>query len=412
MRKARPLGLSADGLALIVVTDTGETIEVPADERLRAAIRDDRPRLGQLEIDMEPTLRPREIQQRIRAGVSLADVALAAGVPPERIEGFAAPVLAEREHVAGLAADAHVRKAGEHVAQRTLRAVVTERLLSRGIDPDSVDWDAWRNPDRLWSVTVSYASGTAHHQALFIYDAQGRFSTAANDDARWLVGDSTPSHGPQPGKRRHTQEEEVEGEEPTLDLSTQRDDQMAIIRAIQPVTTGRTTPRPGNLRPVPASETAAVEVEGEETEDAYAEGELAEVDGVYDIVSPKSSNLDVLYDMLASFDEDSVQIYSGLISPADAPLAGPPVLDEQAAPVEPEVPTTTVAPKPPKARAPKAAKPAPLPEPEQLSLLEAVTEEGPTEPTQPIAKTGKKRAHVPTWDEIMFGGPSRNNPQG
>ncbi len=48
-----------------------------------------------------------------------------------------------------------------------------------------------------------------------------------------------------------------------------------------------------------------------ELDDAYAEGELAEVDGVYDIVPSSESGLDVLYDMLSSFDEDSVQIYAG-----------------------------------------------------------------------------------------------------
>lgn len=61
-------------------------------------------------------------------------------------------------------------------------------------------------------------------------------------------------------------------------------------------------------------------------EDAFREGELTEVDGVYDIVPGRSADMDVLYDMLASFDEDSVKIYSGLIHPlGDEP--GPVALD-------------------------------------------------------------------------------------
>ena len=103
MRTARPLGLTPDGTSLLVVTSDGEHIAVTADERLRAAIRDDRARLGQLEIDMESSLRPREIQARIRAGESLEEVARDAGMPVERVQAFAGPVLAEREHVVGLA---------------------------------------------------------------------------------------------------------------------------------------------------------------------------------------------------------------------------------------------------------------------------------------------------------------------
>lgn len=347
MRTARPVGLTADGSALIVVTDSGENISVPADERLRAAIRDDRPRLGQLEIDMEPTLRPREIQQRIRAGESLADVAAAAGVPAERIEGFAAPVIAEREHVASLAADHPVRRVGDSPsAHRSLRTIVTDRLLSRGVDPDTLTWDSWRNPDRLWSVQLGYESGSAHREAVFHYDMAGRFSVAANDDARWLLNEQTASHGPQPGRRRR---ENSPDEEPTLNL----DDEMALVRAIQP------------------------DEDAGETEDAYAEAELAEVDGVYDIVQPEGSNLDVLYDMLASFDEDSVKIYAGLIGPADSAPPAPPVVAD---------------------------------EPEQLSLLDDAAPAAPSEPTEAPKPKSKRRAHVPSWDEIMFGGPKEGKP--
>ena len=135
MRTARPLGLSPDGSTLIVVLDGGEQVAIPADDRLRAALRNDRARMGQLEIEMESALRPRDIQARIRAGESLEAVAQAAGVPPEQIEPFAAPVIAEREHIAGLAQSNPVRRAGDAVAHRSLRAVVTDRLLSVASTP-------------------------------------------------------------------------------------------------------------------------------------------------------------------------------------------------------------------------------------------------------------------------------------
>ena len=50
------------------------------------------------------------------------------------------------------------------------------------------------------------------------------------------------------------------------------------------------------------------------------------MDGVYDIVPGDRSNMDVLYDMLSGFDEDSVQIYAGLVRP-NPEAAAAPVLD-------------------------------------------------------------------------------------
>ena len=94
MRIARLVGLSPDGKSLIVVTESGEELIIEADERLRAAVMGDRPRLGQLEIEMESSLTPRDIQARIRAGETLEDVAGVAGIPKDRVERFAAPVLA------------------------------------------------------------------------------------------------------------------------------------------------------------------------------------------------------------------------------------------------------------------------------------------------------------------------------
>ena len=387
MRTARPLGITPDGAFLLVATDDGEELRVPADERLRAALRGDRARLGQLEIDMDSTLRPRDIQARIRAGESPEDVARAAGVPVERIDAFAAPVIAERDHVAGLAQTHPVRRRGETTSHRTLRNAVADALTGRGIDPDTVTWDAWKIEDRRWRVRVGYLSGTASHEALFVFDQGGRFSTAANDDAHWLIGDGGPAHGPQPGRRHPTRphEEHLLGS----------DDELALVRAVQsPAASADALPEPES-GPAPSEH-------DDDTEDAYREGELAEVDGVYEIVPV--SDMDVLYDMLSSFDEDSVKIYAGLIDPLQdaappAPLAGPeanePVVIEQVSDVVDPDSDEPAAPAP-------VDRPA---QPEQLSLIDDA--DVPGEPAAPPAKRQprKRRASVPSWDEIMFGAP-------
>ena len=202
MRDARLVGLSPDGKSLIVATETGEELTIAADERLRAAIRGDRPRLGQLEIEMKSALSPRDIQARIRAGESLEDVGRIAGIPLDRVERFAAPVLAEREHIAAQAMSASVRRRGETSGHRGLRVTVTERLLTRGVDIDTIAWDAYRLDDGRWAVTADYRSGEANRHATFTFDARGRFSVASNDEAHWLLGEHSAAKGPQPGRRR------------------------------------------------------------------------------------------------------------------------------------------------------------------------------------------------------------------
>ncbi|WP_112247385.1 septation protein SepH [Kribbella monticola] len=210
MREAKLVGLSQDGTKLILAAaETGEEFAVPVDDRLRAALRGDRARLGQLEIQMESALRPRDIQARIRAGESPEAVAAVAQMPMERVMAFAGPVLAERDHVASLAQRASVRRRGGGDAPtRNLGAWVTERLRIRGVDPATAEWDAWRRDDGRWAVRVSYfvdaGEGDSGDEkiAMFAYDAPGRYAVPDDDEARWLVGEQAQVIAPQPTSER------------------------------------------------------------------------------------------------------------------------------------------------------------------------------------------------------------------
>ena len=63
---------------------------------------------------MDSMLRPRDIQARIRAGETPESVAAAAQTTVEKVMPYAAPVLAEREHVAERAQRSSIRRpAGE-----------------------------------------------------------------------------------------------------------------------------------------------------------------------------------------------------------------------------------------------------------------------------------------------------------
>lgn len=191
MRQLHLVALDADGTSLVLRSDRGDEYAVAVDERLRAALRNDRARLGQLEIELESSLRPKDIQARIRAGESADDVAAVAGVPAERVRRYAGPVLAEREHVAGRARRTTLRRADG--PGPVLDDVVADRLETRGVDAATVAWDSWRREDGRWTVTASYRAGNRHKTALFVFDPERQVVLAEDDEARWIAGEPAPA---------------------------------------------------------------------------------------------------------------------------------------------------------------------------------------------------------------------------
>ena len=199
MRDLKLVGLSADGRRVVFVDDTGAEFGAPADDRLRAALRGDRARLGQLEIEMDSVLRPRDIQSRIRAGETPDAVAALAQVSVEKIMPYCVPVLAERSHVATLARRSSVRRKNAEGPARSLGDLVAERLRGRGVDPAATEWDAWRRDDGRWQISVHYRSGERPRAAMFVFDSAGRYAVADDDEAKWLTGErQSTSKGPQP----------------------------------------------------------------------------------------------------------------------------------------------------------------------------------------------------------------------
>lgn len=180
MPELRVVAVSNDGTRLVLKAADSTEYTLPIDERLRAAVRNDRARLGQIEIEVESHLRPRDIQARIRAGASAEEVAQLAGIPVDRVRRFEGPVLAERAFMAERARKTPVRRPGENTGPQ-LGEAVQERLLLRGADKDSVQWDSWRRDDGTWEVLLVYRVATEPHAASWTYD---------------------PPRRPRPGRRR------------------------------------------------------------------------------------------------------------------------------------------------------------------------------------------------------------------
>ncbi|MFJ4778859.1 septation protein SepH [Streptomyces sp. NPDC088762] len=189
MPELRVVAVSNDGTRLVLKAGDSTEYTLPIDERLRAAVRNDRARLNQIEIEVESHLRPRDIQARIRAGASAEEVAQMAGIPVDRVRRFEGPVLAERAFMAERARKTPVRRPGENTGPQ-LGEAVQERLTLRGAEKESVQWDSWRRDDGTWEVLLVYRVAGEPHSASWTYDPPRRLVVAVDDEARSLIGEA------------------------------------------------------------------------------------------------------------------------------------------------------------------------------------------------------------------------------
>lgn len=449
---------------------------------------------------MESALTPREIQSRVRAGASLEEVARQAGVSPEAIAPFADPVLAERDHVAGIALSSPVRRQGEPTSHRILGDAIEQRFHAAGLDLDIIEWDTWRMPNRRWVLRAVWPreadatdtdtdadadatesdAGTTETDATrpaatdaadpdstdtdaadvdsgatdtgagedtdtltvaeFHFDLMARFSVAATPWARWLIGD-----GPNPDDHEDSDQLAIvralgdEGDDPaTADAS--EDDAAPGPADAGPAATGPT----GADAPVPAPGESTATIPGDAdqpprstaTPQEIGEEVEADMDQALSLAPGGSSDLDVLYDMLGGIAEDSVNIYAELDAPHTVVTTRSTLHDEvddstsladeaterladELRQLRQRPSASTRAPEPDATdpvpadaddatgasdpvRRPRTRAERRRAESEQPSLVEQ--EDG----AAPKPRRRKRRAQVPSWDEIMFGSPPRH----
>jgi hypothetical protein len=177
------VGLSEDSSAILLADSRGRKYTVPLEARLRAALRADGSSTGQLEIALN-TLTPREIQARLRAGATVVELADETGVDEARIERYAGPPLAEREHHASLARDTTI---DSHLGERTLGVLVAAAAESEDVPVDLIRWDAWLREDGCWQVLSAYPSGKADRVATWTFDARAYRIWADDREAEGIV---------------------------------------------------------------------------------------------------------------------------------------------------------------------------------------------------------------------------------
>lgn len=173
MWELRFVSVSDDGEQIVVTSPDldGESFLLPITDELRDAINPPARPARPVATSGDTPLTPREIQQRIRSGESPEELATASGVALARIERFAGPVLSERAHVADEARAARISWQGiGDEPSGSLDSVVSAWLARRGVEPDSIEWDAWRRDESVWVVQVGYDVDGERHTAEWSWD--------------------------------------------------------------------------------------------------------------------------------------------------------------------------------------------------------------------------------------------------
>ncbi|MCL2091010.1 MAG: septation protein SepH [Micrococcales bacterium] len=196
MAELELVGLDQDGERLVLRGDDGLRFTLPIDEALRAAVRRDRPQLEQVRTEQSGTLTPREIQARIRAGQTAAEIAESADVTVQHVRRFEGPVIDERAYIAEQARTAPV---GRDLDAPALGDLVADRLVARGVEIGSLTWDAARDRSGPWVVVARFVAAEEPREARWAFDPSTKTLTATEDEARWL----SETEIAEPAARRH-----------------------------------------------------------------------------------------------------------------------------------------------------------------------------------------------------------------
>ena len=194
MSDLRLVGVSNGFLDL--VADDGTKHRLVIDSALESAAR------SRSDSALRGNLSPREIQARIRAGSTVAEVAAATGETVEAIDKYAAPIVAELEHVISMAKAVRLTFAAERFSdavQVSFGNVMQERIeLAGGRD---FAWRAKRNSSSDFEVSIEYELVGKRLVASWSFDPKRIFLSPQNEAAIQL-SNGAPLTSNEPAKLR------------------------------------------------------------------------------------------------------------------------------------------------------------------------------------------------------------------
>ena len=186
MSELRVVGRTNDGERIELADGEGNSFTVKIDDSLKNAMTERK--LVAVSEDA-PTFSIKEIQARLRAGESFAEVARISGLSINKIERYASPIMQERAWVIEQA-----EKSSPKGTTLPLRELVVQRLAPRGVNMNQISWNTWRLDNGSWHLVLSYPSSDGNREATWHFDLNKRTFISQDDGAKWICGEEISKH--------------------------------------------------------------------------------------------------------------------------------------------------------------------------------------------------------------------------
>ncbi|MWB97345.1 septation protein SepH [Agromyces seonyuensis] len=183
--------IGVEGGAIVAASDDGERFRIAVDEVLLSRLRTPSAPIPPGSVKLSP----REVQARIRSGLSAEDVARVTGADLDYIRRFERPVLAEREHIVTTALAVPVQTIGPFDPidePTTFGTAIRERLAGFGASGER--WASWKDEETGWMVKLEFTVDGVDRDARWSFDARRQSLVPANPEATTL----SQQHEPRP----------------------------------------------------------------------------------------------------------------------------------------------------------------------------------------------------------------------
>ncbi|MEN9992872.1 MAG: hypothetical protein RLY83_442 [Actinomycetota bacterium] len=189
MRELNPIGREEN--TLLLVSADGERFTVAVDDTLMRTLKEHR-----VPDSSGEQLSPRQIQDAVRAGESVSQIAERSGTSLSLVERFAHPVIEELQHMVDLALSIRVELPADRfneIEKKPFGDVVSENLANNGAS--DVRWGAKRSENSIWEIILSYQMGDEKGSAIWTFDPKRYQLTPETTSAQALSkpGSSTDS---------------------------------------------------------------------------------------------------------------------------------------------------------------------------------------------------------------------------
>ncbi|MBP7835757.1 MAG: DUF3071 domain-containing protein [Rhodoluna sp.] len=186
-----------DGDFLVLEAQDGQKFRLLIDETVRSSVkREAKPALDDVSIS------PRAIQDEIRNGASIEDLMTQSGASFEFIEKFAAPVIAELNHVVSSALSVRLTIAGDRYNDSTqieFGEIIGGRLVTSGAT--GISWLAKKIDVNNWHVIANYSLNGTIGSATWAFDPRRLTLSPESETAVTLSSQETISNTPIPKLR-------------------------------------------------------------------------------------------------------------------------------------------------------------------------------------------------------------------